>query len=100
MPRRRVDSARVRLELAHTLRDLRVSQGWTQLELSERCGIDTRTLSAYEQATRNAPIESLVAIFDAYGLLLTEALADVYPFGTTRAPRKRPLEKRIGRPPA
>lgn len=94
MPHREVDSAQLRIELAHALRDLRVSRGWRQLDLSERCGIDTRTLSAYERGTRAAPLEALVAIFDAYGLLLIEALDGVYPFGTSTTPLKREAPKR------
>lgn len=95
MPVRPVDPERVRVELAHVLRDLRVSRGWTLRELSERSGVDLRSLSAYEQARRLAPLDVLVDIFCAYNVKLTDALADTYPFGDKRRPRKvRPLTDR------
>lgn len=89
MHRRAVDVDRARVELAHTLRDLRVGRGWTQGELSARCDVDVRSLSAYELATRLPPLDVLVRIFDAYGLLLTEALDDTYPFGRLGPGRRR-----------
>jgi transcriptional regulator with XRE-family HTH domain len=85
--RRFVDQERARMELGLALHDLRVSRGWTLAELEDKSGVALSSLSAYERGTRQPSLDALIRILDTYDVLLTDALAETYPFGRRNPPR-------------
>jgi transcriptional regulator with XRE-family HTH domain len=52
------------------LKNLRKNRQITQIQLSEKLGINDLTYRRYESGTRNPTLENLIAIADFYGVSL------------------------------
>jgi transcriptional regulator with XRE-family HTH domain len=74
--------------LGERLRDLRQEAGLSLPAVVERTGISMGHLSDCERGQKSLSLPALVAVADVYGVLVTDILRDVYPFGTRRAPRR------------
>lgn len=64
--------------------------GLTLPEVAERTGLSMSHLSDCERGRSLPSLPSLLAVCDAYGLLVTDALEGLYPFGTSARPRRLP----------
>jgi transcriptional regulator with XRE-family HTH domain len=59
------------------LRDRRVAAGWSQQELSDRCGLHLTEISRLENGRRNPRLDTIVKVADALGVPAAELLAGV-----------------------
>lgn len=98
------DDARVaagRTLLGRSLRERRKSAGVTLREAQARSGVSMSYLSEVERGLRLPTLITLLALADTYGCTVEALLHDVYPFGTTRRPRRLPdIPFQPGRPNA
>ena len=72
----------LRSQLGRRIRQLRKSRAWTQAELAERAGLDTKYVGAIERGERNLSIDNVEKIavglgVEAAQLLLFAAEGDV-----------------------
>lgn len=51
-----------RWDIGQRLRALRVTQGWTQMQLAERCGIDNKTISRAENGRYAISIDQVARL--------------------------------------
>jgi transcriptional regulator with XRE-family HTH domain len=56
--------------------------------LADRVGISVSSVSAYERGTRQVSLDDLRSISEVFGLLVSELLAGVYPYGTRQEPTR------------
>ena len=68
------------------LRSLREDHQLFLTDASERSGVSYSYLSEVERGLKMPTLPTLVALCDAYGMLVTEFLSGMYPFGTLEAP--------------
>jgi transcriptional regulator with XRE-family HTH domain len=80
--------------LGGRLRDARSQTGETLADAATAAGITLAHLSDCERGRRLPSVTVLVALTDRYGILLTDLLDGVYPFGSANPPAGVP------RPPA
>jgi len=73
--------------LGNRLRDLRQDAGLSLPDLAARTGLSLSHLSDCERGEKALSLPALFAVAQVYGMLVTELLEDVYPYGTDRAPR-------------
>lgn len=76
--------------LGHRLRDSRIRSGLTLSQAADRAGLSQSYISDVERGRNLPSLQALVGMADAYGMMASQLLADVYPFGSTSAPRQRP----------
>lgn len=76
--------------LGHRLRDIRVAAGMTLPQTSAVCGASVSQLSDVERGRTRPMLPLLLRLADAYGTTVARLLEDVYPFGTSVAPRTVP----------
>ncbi|MGY1608469.1 helix-turn-helix domain-containing protein [Geodermatophilus sp. SYSU D00700] len=84
-----------RLEMARAvlgarLRQLRLQQGRHLAEVAAAAGLATSYLSELERGHKVPTLPVLLALADAYDVLVTEVLTDLYPFGSRHRPRRPP----------
>lgn len=60
--------------LAHHLRFLRFSRGWTQEQLAAASGLHRTYISAVERAQRNVGLDNVERLAAAFGLSVNELL--------------------------
>ncbi|MBM7804197.1 transcriptional regulator with XRE-family HTH domain [Geodermatophilus bullaregiensis] len=81
------------LWLAQRLRSIRATQGIDLAVAAERSGVSYPYLAQLERGVGKQPtLSTLDAIARGYGLLLTELLDGVYPYGTRQRPQRRPVQ--------
>lgn len=79
-----------RVLLGRRLRECRRSSGLTLRQAHARSGLSVSYLSELERGVRLPPLDTLLALADAYGSTVEALLHKVYPFGATRRPRRLP----------
>jgi transcriptional regulator with XRE-family HTH domain len=67
----------VQVRFGRKLRKLRKQQGWTQVELAERLGLDGSYLADVERGKRNISIVNLEVIARGFGLSLSKLFIKV-----------------------
>jgi transcriptional regulator with XRE-family HTH domain len=67
----------IRVRFGRRLQELRKERGWTQIQLSERLGLDRSYLADAERGKRNISIINLEVIARGFGLSLSRLLSDV-----------------------
>jgi len=60
--------------LAHNLRVLRLSRGWSQEVMAERCGLHRTYVGAIERAERNVTLNTLNDLALALGVTAAELI--------------------------
>lgn len=63
--------------LGHRIRSLRRKNGWTQVELAERVGIDRSFLADVERGKRNISILNLALIAEGLGVTLSKMFSRI-----------------------
>jgi len=67
----------IRIRFGLRLRQLRVRNGWTQVQLAEKLGLDRSYLADVERGKRNISIVNLEVIANGFGLSLSRLLSKV-----------------------
>ncbi|MGB7591006.1 MAG: helix-turn-helix transcriptional regulator [Terriglobia bacterium] len=67
----------IRIRVGRRLRKLRKQQGWTQVQMAERFGLDRSYLADVEHGKRNISIVNLEVIARGFGLTLSRFLTKV-----------------------
>ncbi len=67
----------IRVRFGRRLRKLRKRQGWTQVQLAERLGLDRSYLADVERGKRNISIVNLEIIARGFGRSLSQLLAGI-----------------------
>ena len=62
----------IRARFGHRLRSLRLKQGWTQVVLAERLGLDRSYLADVERGKRNISIVNLEIIAKGFAMSLSQ----------------------------
>jgi transcriptional regulator with XRE-family HTH domain len=70
-------STDIRVHLGNRVRALRKKKGWTQVELSERLGIDRSYLSEIETGKKDPSLRILKAFADGFDLTLAQFLKGI-----------------------
>jgi transcriptional regulator with XRE-family HTH domain len=83
--------------LGNHLRQARIDAGLNLPEAEQRTGLTRAALSDWERGRRLPSLPALQTMAKAYGVLVTDLLDGVYPFGARRAPRTPPQPPRDGR---
>jgi transcriptional regulator with XRE-family HTH domain len=91
----RLESAQRLLGLR--LRETRMRAGMTLPEVSASTGLSMGHLSDCERGRSIPSLTALLAMADAYEVLVTDLLTAVYPFGSSSKPRRLPLPPVDGR---
>ena len=86
-----------RIILGNRLRQARIEAGLNLPETEERTGLTRAALSDWERGRRLPALPALWVMASAYGVLVTDLLDHVYPFGARRRPRKAPQPPPDGR---
>ncbi len=76
------------------IRALRKKAGYTQAEVSKRLNIQRQTYCNYENATRNPPMEIIVALAELYQVSVDSLVCDTIPAAsqkTSARPRSTEL---------
>lgn len=76
--------------LGHRLRDERIRSTLKLSEAAGRAGITTSYLSDVERGRTLPSLPALLALADVYGVLVSDLLQGLYPFGNRRRPRNAP----------
>lgn len=64
-------------QLAERIRKLRKNRGWTQVEMSEKIGIDRSFLADLERGKRNPTLHSLSIIASGLSISLSKLLSGI-----------------------
>jgi transcriptional regulator with XRE-family HTH domain len=67
----------IRVRFGRRLRKLRLKQGWTQVQLAKRVGLDRSYLADVERGKRNISIINSEAIARGFGVSLSKLLTKV-----------------------
>jgi len=67
----------IRARFGRRLRKLRKKQGWTQVQLAERFGLDRSYLADIERGKRNVSIVNLEIVATGFGLSVSQLLSGV-----------------------
>jgi len=67
----------VRIRFGRRLRKLRQQRGWTQVEMSEKLGLDRSYLADTEQGKRNISIVNLEIVAIGFELSLSQLLRGI-----------------------
>jgi transcriptional regulator with XRE-family HTH domain len=65
------------LRLGHRIRVLRIKQGWTQVEMAEKIGLDRSFLADVERGKRNVSVRNLYFIAKGFKKSLSQLLSGV-----------------------
>jgi transcriptional regulator with XRE-family HTH domain len=65
--------------LAHNLRALRKSLGWSQEKMAEECGLHRTYIGAIERGERNVTLDTLKQMADALGVTSAELITEHLP---------------------
>jgi transcriptional regulator with XRE-family HTH domain len=76
--------------LGDRLRDLRQETGLTLPQVVTQTGISMSHLSDCERGEKALSLPALFTLADLYGLLITELLDGVYPYGSRQEPLSPP----------
>ncbi len=68
---------RLLLRLGHRIRTLRKRQGWTQVEMAERLGLDRSFLADVERGKRNISVRNLYIVARGFKKTLSQLLSGV-----------------------
>jgi transcriptional regulator with XRE-family HTH domain len=68
---------RLLLRLGHRIRTLRKRQGWTQVEMAERLGLDRSFLADVERGKRNISVRNLYIVARGFKKSLSQLLSGV-----------------------
>lgn len=79
-----------RAVLGARLRQLRMAQGRQLAEVAAAAGLAVSYLSELERGHKLPTLPVLLALAEAYDVRVTDVLADLYPFGSNRRPRRPP----------
>lgn len=79
------------------LREIRSRQGLQLPGAAAATGLSAAYLSELERGRKLATLETLLTIAAAYGMLVTDVLDGVYPFGSTARPSSVPEPPPDGR---
>ena len=60
------------MKFADNLRKFRKQKGWTQSDLGEKCGINPKTLSSYEQGRTEPNLGEIVKLCNAFDCSIAE----------------------------
>jgi len=82
----------MRARIGARLRALREDHQLFLTDASERSGVSYSYPSEVERGLKMPTLPTLVALCEMYGLLVTEFLADMYPFGALGPPTDEPTE--------
>lgn len=97
MPPQELDRLEVAQRLlGQRLRTTRQRSGLTLPQASVACGLSTGHLSDIERGRGLPSLQALLAMADAYGVLVTTLLSG-FPFGTSTAPSSMPSRLPDGR---
>lgn len=77
-----------RIGLGLRMRAARQQAGLQLSQASAASGLTVGYISECERGKNSPSLQALISIADAYGLLATDLLADLYPYGSRRRPRK------------
>jgi transcriptional regulator with XRE-family HTH domain len=69
------------VQLGRNLRGRRVAAGWSQQELSDRCGLHLTEISRLENGHKNPRLDTIVKVADALGVAPGKLLAGVGAYG-------------------
>jgi transcriptional regulator with XRE-family HTH domain len=59
------------------IKEFRIGQGWTQEQLADRAGYDSRYINMLERGRRNPSIQALVNLCQAFGVRPSAFIAEV-----------------------
>lgn len=76
--------------LGARLREVRQRRGQPLADVASAAGMATSYLSELERGHKLPTLPALLAIADVYGLLVTDLLIQVYPFGSDERPPQPP----------
>jgi transcriptional regulator with XRE-family HTH domain len=65
------------LKIGDRVRKLRKKQGWTQVEMAEKTGLDRSFLADVERGGRNVSIRNLYIIAKGFGKSLSQFLSGI-----------------------
>jgi transcriptional regulator with XRE-family HTH domain len=68
---------RLLLRLGHRIRTLRKRQGWTQVEMAEKLGLDRSFLADVERGKRNISVRNLYIVARGFKKSLSQLLSGV-----------------------
>lgn len=86
-----------RLLLGARVRELRTEAGLQLAELADLVGIVQSQLSDFERGRKLPTLPVLDALATALGITAAELLSGIYPWGSTKPPRRRPQAPPDGR---
>jgi transcriptional regulator with XRE-family HTH domain len=66
------------------LKQVRLSRGWTQSQLAERCGMDQSAIAHFESNRRQPTLRNLIKLADALGCSLDQLVGRVVPTCTMK----------------
>ena len=84
--------------LGQALRDRRIDAGLTLQELAARSGFTFGFLGECERGEKVPSLDALAELAAAYGVLATDLLDGVYPYGSDEPPEEA-QPARTGEPP-
>jgi transcriptional regulator with XRE-family HTH domain len=67
----------IRIRFGRRLQRLRKQQGWTQVQMAERLGLDRSYLADVERGKRNISIVNLEIIATGFGVSLSRLLINI-----------------------
>ena len=60
--------------ISESVRICRLDNGWSQLELADRAGLDRKTVNRIENGRFQPSVETLLAVSEALGVSVTQLL--------------------------
>jgi len=90
--RRKKTDPLLQLAIGQRIKELREERQWSQEEFADRCGIHRTYIGSAENGARNLTIQVLTMFARAFGLRVSELLADLEDRAEalSRPPRRRP----------
>lgn len=90
------ESPEVARHLAHNLRSLRETRGWTQQRLAKQSGVPRPTLATLESGSANPTLAVLVRVAQALGVSIEELIGPPRDIGRFYAAADLPRRSRSG----
>ena len=78
--------------LSHSVRDLRIQRGWTQLDLAYHSSLTPQTISRIENGWQSPNLVTCQQLANALGVALEQIVGSVM---LVRPPRKTPAAERF-----
>lgn len=63
-------------QISESVKSHRTENGWSQLELATRAGLDRKTVNRIENARFSPTVDTLVAVSNALGVTVTDLLGE------------------------